>query len=59
MLDKLLSLFHINPMQSVTAIVKAVGDVAGFLEQHFGADKEKFNGAIDNIKEILDQHKKV
>ena len=59
MLDKLKDLFSGAKIQCVSAVVKAIADLAGFLDQQFQGDKDKFNEAIDHLKDILEQHKKV
>jgi DNA-binding protein H-NS len=58
MLDNLKSLFATNSMTCLTAVLKAVADLVGFLEQQMQNDPAKVNDAIEQIKAVLDSHKK-
>ena len=58
MLDELKALFPTNGIQCATAMLKAVADLSGFLEQQLQGDATKINSAIDAVKGVLDQYKK-
>ena len=58
MLDELKDLFPTNGIQCATAMLKAVADLSGFLEQQLQGDVTKINAAVDAVKGILDQYKK-
>jgi hypothetical protein len=58
MLDELRALFAQNSMQCLTAVLKSVADLVGFLEQQAQGDPAKLNDAIESIKTVLDSYKK-
>ena len=58
MLDELKALFPTNGIQCATAMLKAVADLSGFLEQQLQGDATNINAAIDILKVLLEQYKK-
>lgn len=58
MLDKLASLFPNEPIQNVMHLLNTVYQVAQFVEQKVEGDAPKFNEVLEQLKNIIEQHKK-